>query len=100
MVRDNAAPVPCGVAGAASYFFESEDSAMGASSVALVVALQAFESLLHLGQSQAICPVPPQNRQSLLSIRRWRSSAVSLPSFPSLPCSSGLRDAGTAEVFR
>ena len=33
---------------------------MGAGSVVLVVALRALESLLHLGQSQAICPVPPQ----------------------------------------
>ena len=35
-----------------------------------------------LGQSFAICPAFPQNIQSLLSKRHFRSSAVSLPSLP------------------
>ena len=69
---------------------------MGASSMVLTKALQAFSSLPHLLQSLAMCPGPLQNMQSLLSKRRCRSSAVSLPSLPSLPCSSGFRAAGVA----
>ena len=94
MIGDNAAPRPCGVTRAASYFFESEDSATGAGSVVLIVAPRALA--LRLLQSFTICPGPPQNMQSLLSKHRCRSSLVNFPSFPSFPCNSGLRDAGVA----
>jgi hypothetical protein len=42
------------------------------------------------GQSLAMCPVRPQNMQSLLLKRCLRSMVVSLPSLPSLVVRSGL----------
>ena len=41
--------------------------------------------------SFAVCPGPPQNRQRFFSIRRARSSKVSLPSLPNLLVRSSLR---------
>ena len=45
--------------------------------------------LVDFGQSLAMCPARPQNIQSLLSKRFFRSTAVSLPSFPNLVVRSG-----------
>ena len=41
MIGDNAAPGPCGVTRAASYFFESEDSATDHSTLGLGIAFVA-----------------------------------------------------------
>ena len=85
----NAAPGPCGVTGAALYFFELsrvvDDASLALAARAF--ALEAEE--VFFGHSLALCPVPPQNMQRLLANRRARSSEVSLPSFPSLLERSG-----------
>ena len=85
----NAAPGPCGVTGAALYFFESSGVVDDASLAlaARAFALEAEE--VFFGHSLALCPVPPQNMQRLLANRRAHSSEVSLPSFPSLLERSG-----------
>ena len=85
----NAAPGPCGVTGAALYFFESsrvvDDASLALAARAF--ALEAEE--VFFGHSLALCPVPPQNMQRLLANQRARSSEVSLPSFPILLERSG-----------
>src|SRR6266481_2644273 len=68
--------------------FSAFTSAMVAGSGAVVVA-RAFTVDGTLEQSFAKCPVFPQNRQRLFSMRHCRSAGVSLPSLPSFPVRSG-----------
>ena len=76
----NAVPGPCGVTGAALYFFESS-GVVDDASLALAARAFAFEAEeVFFGHSLTLCPVPPQNMQRLLANRRARSSEVSLPS--------------------
>ena len=71
------------------YFFVSEEtSGLVSGVVATVQFLDAQE--VDFRQSLAMCPVRPQNIQSLLSKWFFYSTAVSLPSFPSLVVRSGL----------
>ena len=49
------------------------------------------------GHSLAKCPACPQNMQRFFSWRRFRSSEVSLPSFPSLELKGFARGAAEAE---
>ena len=52
-----------------------------------------------MGQSFTMWPGEPQNIQRLLSIRRWRSAGVSLPSLPSLLSMLLLVDLAEEEVL-
>ena len=69
-----------------SLFFESSagvvlglsDFVLAAQPFALAVDEEDFR------HSLAVCPTPPQKRQRLLAKRRAHSTAMSLPSFPSL----------------
>ena len=89
MVEFNAALSPCGVTGAACYFFESS-RVSDESSLALVAQALALEAEeVFFEHSLALCPGPPQNMQRLLAKCCKHSSGVSLPSFPSLLGRSG-----------
>ena len=83
----NATLAPCGGRRVAYYFFESEvDSEV----TSVIVAERAFDAEeVDLGHSLAMWPVLPQKRHRLLSSRRFLSSGVSFPSFPSLSERSG-----------
>ena len=92
----NAALVSCGRA--AVYFFESSDLLLDFSAAAeRALAFEAEEE--DFGQSFAVCPAPPQNRHRLRVNRRVRSSAVSLPSLPSLFVRSGFFDEEAELLF-
>ena len=83
MVEFNAAPSPCGVTGAALYFFESS-GAVDNPFLALAAWAFALEVEEFFGHSLTLCPTPPQNMQRLL-VNQWAHSLeVSLPSFLSL----------------
>ena len=71
----NAISGGCGVPEIALYFFES---ARRAAAAPLPLAADDVDFV----QSFAIWPGAAQNRQSLLSRRRFRSTGVSLPSLP------------------
>ena len=72
-----------------TYFFDSEESSGLVSGV--VVAERPLEALeVDFRQSFAMWPPAPQNMQSLLLKRRFRSLEVSLPSLPSFNMRSGL----------
>ena len=80
----NTAPGPCGVTGAALYFFKSSGVADDPS---LALAVQAFAleaEEVFFGHLLALCPAPPQNMQRLLANRQAHSLEVSLLSFLSL----------------
>ena len=66
MVEFNAAPSPCGVTGAALYFFESSGAVDNPflALAAWAFALEAEE--VFFGHSLTLCPTPPQNMQRLL----------------------------------
>ena len=84
MVEFNVAPGPCGVTGAALYFFESS-RVMDDPSLALTAWAFALEvEDVFFRHSLALCPAPLQNMQ-----RQACSLEVSLPSFPSLLERSG-----------
>src|ERR1700691_551560 len=86
MVGINAALSPCGVQKAAFYFFESSaevpsdlsDFPFAVWPLAFVAEEEDF------GHSLAVCPTPPQKRKRLLANQQAHSTAVSLPSLPSL----------------
>ena len=85
----NTAPGPCGVTGAALYFFKSSGVADDPS-LALAVRAFALEAEeVFFGHLLALCPAPPQNMQRLLANWQACSLEVSLPSFPSLLERSG-----------
>src|SRR6266481_1531569 len=76
------------VDGRTAQSFSTFTSVMVAGSGAVAVAW-AFTADGTLEQSFAKCPVFPQNRQRLLSMRHCCSAGVSLPSLPSFPVRSG-----------
>ena len=89
MVGINAALSPCRVWKAAFYFFESSAEApsdlLDLLDVPFTMQPLAFAAEeVDFGHSLAVCPTPPQKRQRLFANRWAHSSAVSLPSLPSL----------------